>query len=240
MPAPHAPSRRLLLAVAAPKEGEAVLRAFDADPALADVPWRLHHLRAGFDLVVTGVGKANAAGAVARVFDASAHRGVINLGVAGSLPGGGCAIGDAVLAVPTLFADEGLAGPDGFVNLPEIGFPIALGPGAGVTFDPDPALAAALRPHANAAGPVATLSACSGTDDGAAAIARRTGAVAEAMEGAAIACVCARLAESSGAAPAPFCELRVISNTTGDRASQRWDLRAALARLGAICRTVRG
>jgi hypothetical protein len=33
---------------------------------------------------------------------------------------------------------------------------------------------------------------------------------------------------------ARFAEVRVVSNTTGDRAAQRWDLDAALGRLRAL------
>jgi futalosine hydrolase len=44
------------------------------------------------------------------------------------------------------------------------------------------------------------------------------------MEGAAVALAAVRLGLAFG-------ELRVISNTTGDRARQQWDLKGALARL---------
>ena len=54
----------------------------------------------------------------------------------------------------------------------------------------------------------------------------RTGAIAEAMEGGAVGVSAARVGGGVW-----FSELRVISNTTGDRAGQRWDLSRALARL---------
>ena len=55
--------------------------------------------------------------------------------------------------------------------------------------------------------------------------AARTKAVAEAMEGAAVVHAARRLG-------VPAIELRVISNTTGDRDNQKWDLAGALAALG--------
>jgi nucleoside phosphorylase len=85
-------------------------------------------------------------------------------------------------------------------------------------------------------GGVATVSTCSGTDVLAARVCERTGAVAEAMEGAAVALVGARLGVAAG-------EVRVISNTTGERSRQVWDLPTALrgverfaARLGQLVR----
>jgi nucleoside phosphorylase len=76
-------------------------------------------------------------------------------------------------------------------------------------------------------GRIATVSTCAGTDARAATVARRTGAVAEAMEGAAVAQVASRLGVT-------FAEVRVISNTTGDRANQRWDMRGALGGLSRV------
>jgi futalosine hydrolase len=55
----------------------------------------------------------------------------------------------------------------------------------------------------------------------------RTGAVAEAMEGAAVGLVAHRLG-------IPFGEVRIISNTTGDRNLQRWDMKRALASLSEV------
>ena len=96
-------------------------------------------------------------------------------------------------------------------------------------------------------GAVATVSTCSGTGEGAEAARIRTGAIAEAMEGAAVGQAVARLSDLQPRCEAGFAELRVISNTTGDRSSQRWDLKGALAVLsdlvaelpGALDATVR-
>src|SRR4051812_14185089 len=77
----------VLLAVAAPAEGRAVLAGIDGDPALAESAWVLHRLGRGLHLVVTGIGKANAAAGVALVLDPAEHAGVISLGIAGALAG---------------------------------------------------------------------------------------------------------------------------------------------------------
>jgi futalosine hydrolase len=78
-------------------------------------------------------------------------------------------------------------------------------------------------------GPIATVATCSGTDEAAESIPRRTGALAEAMEGAAVVHAARRLGT-------PALEIRAISNTTGDRAEQVWDLDRALSALGVAVR----
>jgi futalosine hydrolase len=223
----------LLVAVAAPSEARAVLAALgvDSDGAMAAVtgPWRLQQVAADVDLVITGVGKVNAGGGIARVLDLVRHGGVLNLGIAGALPGGGAGLGAIVAASASVYADEGLLTPDGFTDCAGMGFP--LGPFAGSAIAADQGLMGALGSVADLVAPIATVSTCSGTDALATEVARRTGAVAEAMEGAAGAHVAARLG-------VPFLEVRAISNTTGDRAGQRWDVRPALEALGRVIGSV--
>lgn len=223
--------RRVLVAVAAPAEARAVLGGLggpSADLGAAEAPWRLVEVSRRFDVVVTGVGKANAAGAVARVADPARHGAVLSVGVAGALSRGGVELPlrATVAAEAAAYADEGSATEHGFVDIAALGFaPVA---GGGMAFAADPALVALLRPGVDAVGVIATVSTCSGTDALAAEIARRTGAVAEEMEGAAVAQTALRLGIA-------FAEVRVISNTTGDRAKQRWDLKGALERLSDVC-----
>ncbi|MGH7133104.1 MAG: futalosine hydrolase [Phycisphaerales bacterium] len=224
-------TRRVLVAVAAPAEARAVLGGLGepkADSGAAESPWRLVTVSDRFDLVVTGVGKANAAGAMARLADPARHGAVLSVGVAGALRKGGIELPlrATVAAEAAAYADEGSATEQGFVDIAAMGFaPVA---GGGMTFAADPALVKLLRPGVDAVGVVATVSTCSGTDALAAEIARRTGAVAEEMEGAAVAQTALRLG-------IPFAEVRVISNTTGDRSKQRWDLKGALERLSDLC-----
>lgn len=215
----------VLLAVAAPAEARAVLAGLKGPPAAADRPWEPVRVSDRFEVVVTGVGKANAAGAVGRCVRPGRHAAVISVGVAGSLGAGGPAIGAVVVATRCVYADEGMVSERGFVDIGTMGF--APAPGAEGGFTVDAALVAALRPIAGAQGVIATVSTCSGTGAGAAEVVRRTGAIAECMEGAAVANAAARMGVRFG-------ELRVISNTTGDRAGQVWDLAGALRRLSDV------
>lgn len=219
---------KLLVAVAAPIEARSVVDALHAAAPPA-APWDI--VECGpIDLLLTGVGKANAAGAVAARADPERHAGILQLGIAGALPGGGLAIGDVVVATASVLADEGLLTPDGFTGLAAMGFP------SGPAGESIPchvrwgvALAEALRPAHR--GPIATVSTCSGTDELAAAIRDRTGAIAEGMEGAAAGLSALRLG-------IPFAEVRVISNTTGDRECQVWDIKGAWRELGRVARAI--
>lgn len=223
--------RRVLLAAATAREARAVLAGLGADPARADREWQVIPVDARFDVVVTGVGKGNAAGGVARCADADRHAGVVSVGVAGALPGSGLGPLDTVVAEACVYADEGVEMPEGFRTLAALGFGSA--PGIGERFEVGPAWREALAQAAASAGvaaaigAVATVSTCAGTDARAAWVVARTGALAEAMEGAAAAQAASRLGLAFG-------ELRVVSNTTGERAAQRWDLPGALERLRAV------
>ena len=107
-----------MLAVAAPAEARAVLAGLGGPVEYADRPWETHALGPRLDLVVTGVGKTNAAAAVARAVDAARHAAVLSVGVAGALPtekpGAGLELGAVVLASESVYADEGLLGPGGW------------------------------------------------------------------------------------------------------------------------------
>ena len=220
---------RGLVVVAARLEAEAVAGAFGLGAADAPAEWRIVSLDERLDLLTCGIGKSNAAGATAWALSGGAYRAVVNLGVCGALPSAGGSMlepGRAVVGTCAVFADEGLLTPDGFRDVAEMGFgPLASLPGGGVAIACDAALVRALEALGDERGPIATVSTCSGTDELAQAVAERSGARVEAMEGAAMALVCARLGVA-------FAEWRVVSNTTGDRARQRWDIRGALARLG--------
>ncbi len=240
-----------LLVIAAPAEFRAVaagLRGIDADtisaPAAAVAGgWTVEPLAPGLLATLSGIGKANAAAATALALRETRADAVISIGIAGALPHPGgadipsargaahpsaptLALGACILATASIYADEGLQTPDAFRTCADLGFP--LGPFAGSAVAPDPTLAARLRPLAVHTGPIATVSTCSGTDALAAQVAARTGALAEAMEGAAVGHVAARLG-------VPFAEIRVLSNTTGDRDRQRWDLPGALEGLRLAC-----
>jgi futalosine hydrolase len=220
------PGRRLLLAVAASNE----LGAIRAGLGLADgaaVPrWRAVEATGCIDLVQTGIGKTNAAAGIARAFDAARHGAIVSIGIGGALPvDGELSIGDAVGACASVYADEGLQTPDGFLTCSQLGFP--LGAFEGNAVPTDPVMLGRLSDAGMIVRRIATVSTCSGTDALARQVAERTGASVEGMEGAAA-------AQTALAMGARFAEIRVVSNTTGDRAAQRWDIARAFARLGEI------
>lgn len=216
---------RVILAVATPLEAAAVLRGLKRGDLPVPAEWRPQDVGGGFELLITGVGKSNAAGAVGRLLDVSRHSAVLTLGVAGSLGPAGPGIASLVLATACIYADEGIETPEGFADCAIMGFP--LGPFPGSAAPVDAGLLAALKPASVLAAPIATVSTCSGTDARAAEVFGRTGAAAEGMEGAAAVHIAARMG-------VPAAELRAISNTTGDRTRQVWDIRAALAALSGV------
>lgn len=230
-------ARKVLLAVATAKEArpalaDALNRAGIVEREPVDAPWREIDLSPHASLVITGVGKANAAAAVARILDPARHAGVISLGIAGALPHSGLALAEIVHATSCVFADEGVRTPDRFIELPELGFPLGDFSGSGVPTDQH-WRAALLHATGGREGPIATVSTCSGTDAQANEIAQRTGCIAEGMEGAAVALVATRLG-------IPCAEVRVISNTTGDRAKQRWEIVPALKTLAGVIGFIAG
>jgi len=215
-----------LVALASRREFDAALSAFGCSGALPK-RWELVDTQWGMDLVWTGVGKSNAAGAVGRVLNPSRHLGVLSAGIGGALPGSRCAIGDVICASVSIFADEGVCTPDGFVSCAKMGF--------GSFDDGSDSIAHEqgvvdwLGRYCDRIGPIACVSMCSGTDERAALIEAHTGALGEAMEGAAVSLCAHRLGAGLKSG-----ELRVISNTTGDRGAQQWDLDSALEKLAQV------
>lgn len=209
---------RGLLVVATPIEAEAL----GAHHGI--VAWHRTRLNDRADIVIAGIGKANAAGASAHAATPDTPF-ILSIGVAGALPDSRLDLGDIVLATQCVYADEGLETPTGYQTCSEMGFPIGIDE-SDIAL-PDQTLVDALSPIAAHLGVIATVSTCSGTDEAATRVVERTGAVAEAMEGAAVVHTARRLG-------LPAAELRVISNTTGDRDRQRWDLPGALARLADV------
>jgi futalosine hydrolase len=214
--------KSLLIATAAPAEAKAVRSGLGSrckGEAASSPAWALSEPVPGMHMVLTGIGKANAAAGVARVLDLHRHSAILNIGIGGALPGADLGLGTVVGATASVYADEGLQTPAGFQDCAALGFP--LGPFEGSAIPGDPGLLRVLGPLCDLTARIATVSTCSGTGALAAQVGARTGAVAEAMEGAAIAHVAARLG-------VPFFEVRAISNTTGDRPNQRWEIPRAL------------
>lgn len=178
-------------------------------------------------MLQTGVGKAAAAAALAQRLATDRIAAVVAFGVAGSYPGPHAPLlGELVIVDRETFGDEGVETPEGFATLGDLG----LGDDAAIEAD------VALVRRASAVLGVravsgATVSTCSGTDARARALAQRTGALVETMEGAAIALACRRF-------DVPWVQLRAISNRTGDRDRGGWDLPRATQAVQAAVRTL--
>ena len=232
--------KAVLLVVAAPAEAAAVRAGISGGEAVKreerqekGTGWQVEALGHGVELLETGVGKVNAAAATSLALDSRRHAAVVNVGICGALvPLDELPLGSVVVADRCVYADEGVQTPEGFRGLAQMGFP--LGPFEGESIPTHYGLQA-LAGSLGRVGGIATVSTCSGTDAMAAAVVLRTGAIAEAMEGAAIAHVLARAHPGL-----PFAEIRVVSNSTGDRARQKWDIKGALERLRLVASELAG
>ncbi len=197
-------------------------------------------------LAITGCDKANAAHSLACLLVAMDPRPalVLQSGVAGAFPGRGKesspGVGDLVFATEEIYSDTGSSSPDGWRSAGELGLPIAQVHGieSGGRFVLDAGLVRTAvrtametvgrieegkRPGdrpAVYAGPCVTTSRTTGVQTEGAAIARRWGALAESMEGAAAAQVCALHG-------VPFLEVRGISNLVVDRDRAAWEIARA-------------
>ena len=177
----------------------------------------------GTFVVAGGIGRTNAAAATtAAILSDGPFSWVINAGVAGIRKGNNISLGDIVVANKCVYAEEGLMTSKGFQDMNQMGF--SLGNFEGNTIHVDPWMLKRLSPLGQVVS-IATVATCSGTDEQATMVQERTGCVCEAMEGAAVVHAANRL-------NAPAIEIRAISNTTGHRESQDWNLKLALSNLG--------
>ncbi len=176
---------------------------------------------------IVGVGKVASAMHTTQLLLTRRPPWLLLIGVCGAYPASGLEVGALCLVSDEVLADEGVALADGgFTDLATMGL------GAQGPFHADPARTRALATVLGA--PVvrgATVSTCSGTDELARTLARRSGAMIETMEGAAVFQVCAHLG-------VPVVQLRCVSNRTGDRSRGGWDLRGAVERLHAGVRAL--
>ena len=186
----------------------------------------------GVQMIVSGIGRSNAACATTEaIIKQWKHGGVdavISAGIAGALPqteDDPLNVGDTILASSCVYMEEGIVTAQGFAPIEALGFPLGDFAGNAVPVDEDllDRLGGAFR-----IGPIATVATCSGTAAAANEVVRRTGALAEAMEGAAVVHAARRLR-------VPAIELRAISNTTGDRASRYGTCRRGSTHLAWRC-----
>lgn len=228
----------LLLVIAAPTEAKAAVRGVTGiTPGEMTISWDPIELSERVSLLLTGVGKSNAAGGTAHALAKHHYGAVISLGIGGALPNPDrtgtieyqLQIGDRIRCLRSVFADEGVASTGGWQTMAERGFGPRQGMSdpASMSIDGDSRLFDLLETAIPKCASCATVSTCSGTDEAAAQTVRRSGCSVEAMEGAAVGLAVQRVAPHT-----PFLELRAISNRTG--ADPGWDLASGLEGLAAI------
>jgi len=227
----------LVLATATPLEMRAALKNLETDrDAMETVPERgaVQARLAGREafLVVTGVGPVNAALEIGRVLGRFDVSGVVHVGLAGSFDADSAPLGSAVLASAEVFPEYGVAGDDGLA-LTDGDFAFAQRERGeqkifqAIELKPD-AAAATLGlslPLGISRGTFLTVAGVTGTRRRALERKSRHGALAENMEGFALAL--AAFAEN-----VPYIELRTISNDVGERDWSKWVFEKALGRLG--------
>lgn len=209
-------------------------------------------------LAISGCDKANATHVLTCLLQAMRPKPllVLQVGVGGAFPRtglevgahAGARVGDIVIATREIYSDTGSSSPAGWLSAGELGLPLACVNGGelGGDFPLDAhlvrAAAAAIdaevwpdpRP-AVVTGPCVTASRVTGLRTEGEEVVRRWGAVAESMEGAAAAHICALYG-------VPFLEVRGISNLVADRDRASWEVdravtvaaRAALAVAAAL------
>ncbi len=167
-------------------------------------------------IVRTGVGPVNAAHAVTLFLAQTGARAIVVCGVGGAYPSSALRIGDVVCAETERYGDLGATSPSGFLDMRALGFPIVEGPTP--LFNELPMHLFPVKRRV----PFVTVTTCTGTDNAAREIERRTAGAVESMEGAAI----AHVAILHGV---PVGEVRGISNVVTNRDTSSWRLKEAAA-----------
>lgn len=190
--------------------GVSVLYAYAATAEAGDLATDARCVR-------VGVGKVAAAVTLRARLAQDRPDGVVAFGVAGTYAPAR-SIGSLCIVTAECLGDEGVDTPTGFVDVAALGLDDA------PTMRADATLLARVQAALPGVPAVrgTTVSTGSGTDARAQAIAARTGAQIETMEGAALAWACAH-------AGVPWVGVRAISNRTGDRDRGGWDLPTAAA-----------
>lgn len=180
-----------------------------------------------------GVGQNAMAIRLSRLLSQLEPQAVLLCGCGGSYPDSGLQIGDLALASEEICGDLGVATGDGFIPLEqlEIAQQPELMPSIQHRFPLQSQwtdFARQVLPHARF-GPFVTVNSCSGHSALSTELQTRTSGICENMEGAAAAQACA-------AFNIPLVELRGISNPTGTRAPEQWDIPrgAAAAQAGLL------
>ncbi len=168
-----------------------------------------------------GIGQVNMTMQLTRILSKHTPIAALLCGCGGAYPDSGLQVGDLALAETEIFGDLGVATADKFIPLDRLNLPQhpPLAPVIRQSIPLDSDLlnwSREILPDA-ASGPFVSVNSCSGYPDMSAALQQRTNGICENMEGAAAAQVCAEF-------KIPLLELRGISNPTGTRDPQQWDI----------------
>lgn len=163
-------------------------------------------------IIITGVGKANAAFSSCISLIDSDIESVVLMGICGAYRMSGKKPGDIVCITKDYFADDGLLDSVGtYKLLSEMDFPVS----EKGNYSEFKAFAGLHEATAN------TVSFLSGTDKLAEMYCSKTGAAVENMEGAAFGMVCERLNIKAY-------QVRAVSNFCGERKKQEWNIKKAI------------
>ena len=184
----------------------------------------------GIRIATTGAGKVSAALATLELVQEKRPDWIIQTGCAGAYPSSGLATGDAAIANLEIFADEGVEAPGGFLSMEDLALPQAAREGEliynRVPVDgPSKTTLDSIRsvigngPRIKT-GHFCTVSCGSGTDAASSRIVETWNPLVESMEGASAALVAWKHSVR-------FSEIRGVSNTTGNRNREEWEIPAA-------------
>lgn len=180
-------------------------------------------------ICAAGVGKISAAAATAVLIERCQPSLVINTGCAGAYGGSGMSIGDLAVASEEVLGDEGALTSAGWQDLQTMKLP-SLVQGNRLYYNDIPLSKLASEKAMQLAdyygvhltrGRFVTVSTCSGSRLRGEEMARRCRAVAENMEGAAVALTCLRYGIDC-------LEIRGISNQVDERDMKTWDIPRAV------------
>jgi futalosine hydrolase len=172
-------------------------------------------------LAHSGVGQTAMACQLTRLLTKYSPQAVLLCGCGGSYPNSGLSNGDLALASEEISGDLGVATETRFIPLEQLKIPqqpelMLIGKQRYPLQSALVELARQTLPEASC-GPFVTVNCCSGHQSLSEELERRTGGICENMEGAAAAQVCTEYR-------LPLLELRGISNPTGTRDPQQWEL----------------
>ena len=180
-----------------------------------------------------GIGQVNMAIQLTRLLSEHKPQAVLLCGCGGSYPGSDLQIGSLALAKEEIFGDLGVATANRFIPLKQLDLPQnpQLAPTVQQSFPLNADLlswAQEVLPDA-VCGSFVSVNCCSGNAELSVVLQQRCDGICENMEGAAAAQVCTEF-------DIPLLELRGISNPTGTRDPQQWDITrgAEAAQLGIL------